>query len=280
MKIVNENERIGVWAVTPDGTVGRVACGTRLDFATTRAVVIANSADEAKNEADAAAFKVGVKNSTADEPAEITIYGEIGNPYEASDARSIGAFLRGNKGKPIVVRINSGGGLVYDGLAIHNSLVAHDGQITTIIEGIAGSAASVIAVGGSSTQIYENAQFFIHRASMMAIGNRDLMAEAIEWLDAIDEAIARTYKAKTGKALEKLMSMMRGKVDGTLFSAKEAVAEKFCNEIIPLKRPSGKNEVPITLTEPVQSKQFVEAARAMRQRCHSELFIPADSQAK
>lgn len=189
--------------------------------------------------ANAAAAKaplvIGAKNATESEPAELVLYGEVGNPYENMDASSVGRFLRENKGRPVVVRINSFGGSAYDGITIRNALAQHDGKTTSIIEGIAGSAASVIAVGAQRVKMLENASYFIHRASVLAYGNVDVMRDAAVWLDQLDEAIARTYKAKTGRALEKIREWMRGKVDGTNFSAAEALAERFIDEIVPLK---------------------------------------------
>lgn len=195
-----------------------------------------NLSAEAQAAASSQSFRVGVKNASGDQPAEIALYGEIGDPWQACDARSVGQFLRDNKKMPVCVRINSPGGLAYDGITIHNALLAHDGPVTTMIEGMAGSAASIIAMAGQPVQIYENAQFFIHRAAVIAVGNRDMMAEAQNWLDKIDEAICRTYKGKTGAAYDKIMAMMIGKVDGTVFTAREAVAAKFCDEVISLKK--------------------------------------------
>lgn len=190
-------------------------------------------------EANAAAAKsplfVGGKNASGNEPAELVMYGEVGDPYENMDASSVGRFLRANKGAPVVVRINSYGGSAYDGLTIRNALASHDGKTTSVIEGIAGSAASIIAIGAQRVKMMENASFFIHRASVMAAGNADMMHEAAKWLEQLDEAIAKTYRAKTGRAMNKIRAWMKGTVDGTNFSAAEALAEKFIDEIVPLK---------------------------------------------
>jgi ATP-dependent protease ClpP protease subunit len=177
---------------------------------------------DGKNDAPAEIGLFKSKNDKPDAPEELPMYGDVGDPWAATDARSVGAFLRGNRGRDVIVRINSPGGLAFDGITIHNALLAHDGKVTTVIDGMAGSAASIIAVAGNPCQIYENAQFFAHRAAAMAIGNVDVMADAQDWLSKIDESIARTYKARTGKALDKILAMMKGKVDGTLFTAREA----------------------------------------------------------
>ncbi len=191
---------------------------------------------KAQEAASSKSFRVGVRNATKEDPAELVLYGEIGDSWEAMDAASVGRFLRANKGKAVNVRINSPGGLAYDGITIHNALLQHDGKVMTVIEGMAGSAASIVAMAGSPVQMYENASLFIHRASVVAIGNSDVMDEAKGWLDKIDEAIARTYKAKTGKSMEKINSQMKGKVDGTVFTAAEALKDKYIDEVLPLKQ--------------------------------------------
>lgn len=190
-------------------------------------------------DANAAAAKVplfiGAKNATDKEPAELVLYGEVGNPYEQMDAGSVGRFLRANKGAPVTIRINSYGGSAYDGLTIRNALAQHDGKTTSIIEGIAGSAASIIAIGAQRVKMFENATYFIHEASVLVAGNKRMTREATSWLEKLDEAIARTYKAKTGKPIDKLLKLMQGEMDGTNFSAAEALAEKFIDEVLPLK---------------------------------------------
>lgn len=180
-------------------------------------------------------------NGKGDEPAEIAIYGVIGDPFEGNNASEFARFLRDNKKQAINVRINSPGGLAYDGITIHNALLQHEGRVTTTIEGEAGSAASIIAVAGAPARMFENATFFIHRASLLVAGNSDVFREALNWLTQIDESIARTYKAKTGRSLEKIVAQMEGQGgDGTPFSAKDALADRYVDEIVSLKRPEQK----------------------------------------
>lgn len=237
-------------------------------------------AQEAASSTD---FRVGVRNAAGDQPAEIVIDGEIGDPYAQADSRSVGQFLRANKGKPVVVLINSPGGLAYDGITIFNALVSHDGPTTTTITGMAGSAASIIAMGGDKRQIYDNANLFIHRASVIAVGNRDVMEESINWLDKIDEAIARTYQAKTGLPIDTIRKQMRGRVDGTVFSAKEAKSGGWVDEIIsPKQQKQGKNS--LSSMNPLDSLRregesrlnAIDTMRAERIRTRREIFSPAE----
>ncbi len=236
---------------------------------------------KAQEAASSESFRVGVRNATKDEPAEIALYGEIGDSYEAMDSASVGRFLKANKGKPVNVRINSPGGLAFDGIQIHNALLQHDGKVTTIIEGLAGSAASIIAMAGNPVQMYENASLFIHRASVVAIGNSDVMDEAKDWLDRLDSAIAKTYRAKTGKSLERISAQMKGKVDGTVFTASEAKKDGYIDEVLSLKQgEKAKSAASLNRgairDEAEQRLQKIEVARAERIRSRRELFSPAE----
>lgn len=278
---MSKKEQMSLWAIDVDGSAYQLGGSYRLNLATTRGVVPACSPQEALNAADDLGFKIGIKNATADEPAEIVISGFIGDPYDGCDAKSVQNFMRANRGKPVTAYIDSGGGFAWDGIAMHNAFIHHDAPVTAIIQSIAGSAATLPAVGASVTKIYDNATFFIHRAAVIAFGNRDQMSEAMDWLDSIDDAIARTYKAKTNKAIDKIHSQMagKGKQDGTIFDAREAVAEKYCTEVVSLKNTNAKNAAgsPQSATNPdmAESPRFIEAARAMRLRTHSQLFVPS-----
>jgi len=217
------------------------------------------------------------KDAAGTEPAEISLYGEIGDPFSGSDASTFGRFMRANKGKPINVRINSPGGHVYDGITIHNALVQHDAAVTTIIEGMAGSAASIIAMAGNPVQIYDNANVFVHRASVVAIGNTDVMEEARQWLDKIDEGIVNTYKAKTGLPKDKIKAHMRGKSDGTIFTAKEAKASGYVDQIVPLREKTAKASASTELrTEAERELASLEFQRAERIKARRDLFAPAE----
>jgi enoyl-CoA hydratase/carnithine racemase len=140
------------------------------------------------------------------------------------------------------VRIDSPGGFVFDGLTIHNALVKHDAEVITEVEGIAASAASIIAVAGDKVRMAANGEFFLHRSMGLAFGNKTIMEDLAEWLGKIDMAIAKTFAAKTGKTPEAMMKLLDGKVDGTVLDADEALAMGFVDEVIPIRREKGKGE--------------------------------------
>ena len=94
-----------------------------------------------KNGAKNDDFRVFV-NETADQ-IEIMLYGTIGDAYDQADAATVTRMLSANKNKPVTMRVNSFGGLAFDGLAIYNALADHSGPTVGIIESVAASAASL-----------------------------------------------------------------------------------------------------------------------------------------
>lgn len=161
------------------------------------------------------------------EAAEIFIYDEIGlGGITAKD------FIRDLKAlgevKNLTVRINSYGGEIFDGLAIFNALSRHKAVVTVIIDGIAASIASVIAMAGDKVVMPDNAFIMIHRAWGMVMGNTEDMEEWAETLAKFDQSIARAYQRKSGQALEEIEKLMTAE---TWLTAQEAKALGFADEI-------------------------------------------------
>lgn len=168
--------------------------------------------------------------------AEILVHGRIGDEYDGADAKTVMSFLASAKGKPINVRINSPGGLAFDGITIYNALAQHDAAVTTSIEGIAGSAASIIAMAGDTIRIGENATLFIHRAMGAAFGNVSVFDEVRAFLSKVDEQLVATYAARTGRPADEIRELLIGEHDGTIFGGQEAIDAGFADELIPARR--------------------------------------------
>ena len=127
--------------------------------------------------------------------AELRIYGDIGQSWDAeesNDAKRIVEALDGLKGD-LDVRINSFGGSVADGLAIYNAISRHDGNVTTHIDGVAYSIASLIAMAGNQISMAENAMLMIHAPWGFAMGNAPEMREMANVLDKHSEAMLVSY---------------------------------------------------------------------------------------
>jgi len=187
-----------------------------------------------------AKFGARVVHNADEEEVELLIFEQIGkDPWfgDGVGAKDVARFLADHKGKAVNVRINSPGGSVFDGITIHNALVQHDAKVTATIEGVAASAAGIVAVAADRVKIFENASFMMHRASTIAWGNVDTMLEVGELLTKIDDQIARTLGAKAGRSRSEILGFMKGKGkhDGTWLSAKEARDLGVVDEVIPVR---------------------------------------------
>lgn len=207
-----------------------------------RQLINAVPSEKILNAVQSDSFKVYAKAD--DDSVELVIFEEIGKDWfgQGIGAKDVAGFLAANKGKPVNVRLNSPGGLVFDGIGIFNALIQHDAPVTTTNEGVAASAAGLISLAGSPSRMYANATFQCHRALCIAIGNYHDMADCADFLDKIDNQIAMTMAAKTGRKKDTMLKLMdgAGKSDGTWFSAEEALAEGLIDEIIPVKNAKAK----------------------------------------
>lgn len=176
----------------------------------------------------------------------IDLFDEIGE-YGVS-AKDFRAQLNDITGD-IILRINSPGGDVFDGLAIFNSLVAHDGHIRVEVIGVAASAASIIAMAGDEIAIAENAFLMIHNAWGITIGNADAHDESSDLLGQIDDSLANTYAKRTGLDVRAIKQMMG---DETWFGSTDAKANGFVTEIIEPRTVSAKFDVSTYTNTPSQ----------------------------
>ncbi len=125
----------------------------------------------------------------------------------------------------VLVRINSPGGDVFDGIAIHNLLRSSSKNVTVRVDGIAASIASVIAMGSDTREIAVGAQFMVHDPWAVAAGNAADMRAFSELLDKQGDNLAAVYAARTsdGTAEEWRARMLDGGA-GTWFTDEESVA--------------------------------------------------------
>lgn len=169
-----------------------------------------------------------IKNAN-EQSADIFIYDVVGDPWVGMDAATVVKQISALTSKKINLRINSPGGSVFDGMAIYNALARHSAEVTTYIDGIAASIASVIALAGKRVLIAENAMMMIHDPSAMAFGRAEDLRKTADVLDQVKETIINTYATRTGKGRDEIAKMM---TDETWFTASEAVAANFADQSI------------------------------------------------
>jgi len=119
----------------------------------------------------------------------IYIYDVIGGFFGGVDAEQVARDLARLDVSKIQVRINSPGGDVWDARAIMTALSQHPGTVTAHIDGVAASAATDIAMAADHIRISKGAEFMIHNAWTIAIGNRHEFLSLAERLESVDGAI-------------------------------------------------------------------------------------------
>lgn len=169
-----------------------------------------------------------IVRASASRSAELFIYSDIGESWwgetvaAADFVRDIAALDVDN----ITLRINSYGGSVSDGIAIYNAIKRHPAHVTTCIDGIAASIASLIAMAGDTVEMAENATLMIHAPWTYADGNSTDLRRTADMLDVWAQAMATSYANKTGKPVDEMLALLTDGADHW-YTAEQALAEKF-----------------------------------------------------
>lgn len=128
----------------------------------------------------------------------------------------------------LTVYINSDGGDVFAGQAIHSMLKRHQAKVTCYVDGLAASIASIIAMAADVVRMPVNAMMMIHNPMTFAAGNADEFRKIAETLDKIAESSIAAYQEKTGLSEKKIKEMMDAE---TWMTAKDAFKLGFADEI-------------------------------------------------
>lgn len=216
-----------------------------------------------------------VKNESS-ASADIFIYGDITSEAwfdTDTTAKSFVDDLNSFGGKPVTVHLNSGGGDVFQALAISNSLRSYKGGVTIAIDGIAASAASLIAMGGNKITMAGNALMMTHAPSVGLIGyyDADELTRVQTQLSAVQDSIVKTYAARVGNSAAKLVAQE------TWINAREALELGLIDEItgdVELKVDDAKKLMFVNSLE-VSTKKFDAAKmrRAMEAKTMDDKFV-------
>ncbi len=141
----------------------------------------------------------------------------------------------------ITVWINSPGGDCVAAAQIYNMLMDYKGDVTVKIDGIAASAASVIAMAGTKVLVSPVSMLMIHNPMTVAFGNSEEMQKAIEMLSSVKDSIINAYEIKTGLSRAKLSHLMDAE---TWMDANKAVELGFADEIMQRSMETENTAVP------------------------------------
>ncbi|MDT3766566.1 Clp protease ClpP [Gleimia hominis] len=158
---------------------------------------------------------------------------------------------------PVTIWLNSPGGDVVAAAQIYNMLIDYPGTVTVNIDGIAASAASVIAMAATKVAMSPVSMLMIHNPATMAVGDKDELARAMSMLDSVKESILNAYQEKTGMSRAKLSKLMDAE---TWMDARAAIDMGFADELLTNQRnpmfavsPEKPDDEPDDDDDPVES---------------------------
>lgn len=213
-------------------------------------------------------------------PAEVFIYDEIGG-----FGVSVGDFLaevRKVEG-PLNLHLNSPGGDVFDGMAVYSALKRREEPTTIIVDGLAASIASVIALGADKVVMAPKAKMMIHDGWTAAAGNAQDFKKLVALLDDTSNTIASVYSDKAGGGVEFWRERMR---EETWYSADEALSAGLIDEVEGKSRKSddfdlsmfnyaGRDNAPEPVLKPVELKG--EVGPEVVDHKDGETVVPVES---
>jgi ATP-dependent protease ClpP protease subunit len=202
---------------------------------------------------------------------EMLCYGPIGSPHNdpfepGITARDVASVLQGQNPGRIILRVNSPGGDAFEGLAIYNLLSSHSAKVEVHVDGVAASAASVIAMAGDVVHMADNALLMVHDPWTLAMGTADDMRSVADRLDMLADSLARTYAKRTGREPDEFRQLMAVE---TWFNAEQAVEMGLAD----------KAEEPMPMAAGPMPAAWFERFRAVPQALLERITVPQDSAA-
>lgn len=213
-----------------------------------------------------------VSNDDAD------VYDWLG--YDYASPRQVESVLNDADGD-VEVDIASGGGSVFAASEIYTMLKAYSGKVVVNIQGLAASAASVIAMAGDEVNMSPTSQMMIHKASTISIGNADDLDHDSKMLDVTDQSIVNAYENKTGLKRDDILQMMAKE---TWMTAQDAVDKGFADNVAvdtSAQQPQLINAVGVpTLSNSAVSKIKNLLAKSCSDKPEKQVETPADKEEK
>jgi ATP-dependent protease ClpP protease subunit len=201
----------------------------------------------------------------ASDAAVIRIFGDIGDSWWG-DSVSAAQFAEDleeiGKVAQLEVRLNSPGGDMFDGVAIYNTLRNHPAKVTAYVDGLAASAASVIAMGADELVMGTGTQLMIHDAWALSVGNADEMRAQAAVMDKLSDAMADIYADRTGGYSADWREAMR---EESWYGADEAVKAGLADRVV--KREKATEDTDVAAA--VRSSKFAAKVFRYQGRAHA-----------
>ncbi|WP_413523108.1 head maturation protease, ClpP-related [Lactococcus raffinolactis] len=171
------------------------------------------------------------KNELKNGKHVLTLSGNVRKKYWSDDdvinAKDVRETLDAVS-EDIVIKLNSPGGDVFEGIEIYNYLKDHPSNVTVEVTGVAASAATFIVAGADEVIMNIGTSLMIHEASTFTWGNKSDIQKTLNALETIDESILSIYSEKTGQSNEQLEEWMN---EEKWFTADEAVEFGFADSV-------------------------------------------------
>ena len=168
-------------------------------------------------------IKPEISNEVTDKGYVLTLSGRVSKNYWEDDdnmcVETIDNELKDVEGD-ITIRLNSGGGDVFEGIEIYNYLKSLDNKVIIEVTALAASAASIIAMAGDEIKMSTGSTMMVHEASTLAWGNKADIQKVLNSLEAIDDSINSIYAERTGADKEVVAGWIENE---TWFTADEAI---------------------------------------------------------
>jgi ATP-dependent Clp protease, protease subunit len=166
----------------------------------------------------------------AEKDLVITIYGSLGESFwgDGITVTQVSEALK-TPSSGVTVRINSPGGDMFEGISIYNLLKASGRPVNVIVDGLAASAASVVAMAGDKISMGQGAMLMIHAAHMMTYGNSADLREAAAILEKASGNMVDIYAARSGMSRDEILTHMYAE---TWLTTEEAIASGFADEVL------------------------------------------------
>lgn len=203
--------------------------------------------------------------------ASISVRGAIGDWYDGKTIEQFEYNLAGiGAVDEIVVRVTSFGGKLEHGLAMHNALRRHPARVVVIVEGVAASAGSIVAMAGDEIRMYANSAMMVHGVKLLNDDGEEV--DNAEAARALNATLIETYAARTGKPADEVQALLDAE---KWMTAREAVAAGFADSVIeiapaaPAAQPTGvlaafasAMQIPVEVLERAQAEAAAAPAAA------------------
>ena len=209
----------------------------------------------------------------SDKRADLYLYGDIiedryvwDKEEEYISLKKVRQEIAKLDGEDLLVHINSYGGMTFEGVSIFNLLMDYPGNVDVQIDGIAASAASIVAMAGKTIKGRSNTMLMIHKGWTWARGNAVELRKVADMLEKIDAAADETYMKKFNGTKEELLSLISNE---TYLTAEEALEKGFYDEVIEAKDDSDedpKPEASVKPEEPVKPLSLFELHRINKEK--------------